>query len=54
LSIPGRIDIRSTREEFNEREGFMLALFADIAKKYPVQVVWPASKSLQDKQPRCR
>jgi SGNH domain (fused to AT3 domains) len=41
LGIPGRIDIRPTREEFNEREGFVLALFADIVKKYPVRVVWP-------------
>jgi peptidoglycan/LPS O-acetylase OafA/YrhL len=40
LGIAG-IDIRPTLEEFNDREGFVVALFAKIARKYSVGVIWP-------------
>ena len=41
LHISSGFDIRPTLEEFNNRQSFVLALFAAIVKKYPVQVVWP-------------
>jgi peptidoglycan/LPS O-acetylase OafA/YrhL len=41
LGVPRSIHIQPTRKEFDERESFVLALFARIAEKYNVRAVWP-------------
>ena len=40
-SVSRRIHIRPTRQEFDDRQAFVMTLFADIAQKHNVQIVWP-------------
>lgn len=41
LGLPGSIDIRPTRQEFNDRQAFVLVLLAELAAKYHAQLIWP-------------
>ena len=41
LGVPRRFRLRPTLEEFKARQAFVLALFADMVKKYNVAVLWP-------------
>ena len=41
LGVPRSIRLRPTRKEFDDRQAFVLTLFANIAKKYGVRMVWP-------------
>jgi len=37
----GGMDVRPTREEFDQRQRFVVSLFRELAKKYPVKLIWP-------------
>ena len=41
FGVPRSFRLRPTRKEFDDRQAFVLTLFAIIAKKYGVRVVWP-------------
>jgi SGNH domain (fused to AT3 domains) len=41
LGVKRDFHLRPTLQEFNDRQGFVLALFAAVAKEYHVGVVWP-------------
>jgi hypothetical protein len=41
LGIPRSIEIRPSARDFNERQGFVFALFARLSKDYAVETVWP-------------
>ena len=41
FSVPRSFRLRPTRKEFDDRQAFILRLFAAIAKKYDVRIIWP-------------
>jgi hypothetical protein len=41
MGLGGEMDIRPTRDEFNQRQKFVIAVFHQLAKKYAVKIIWP-------------
>jgi peptidoglycan/LPS O-acetylase OafA/YrhL len=41
MGLGGEMDIRPTRNEFNQRQQFVVAVFHQLAKKYSVKIIWP-------------
>ena len=41
MGLGGETDIRPTRDEFDQRQQFVISLFHRLAKKYSAKMVWP-------------
>jgi hypothetical protein len=41
LGINPRLDIRPTREEFQERQSFVISTFEDMQRQFQVGLIWP-------------
>jgi peptidoglycan/LPS O-acetylase OafA/YrhL len=41
MGLGGEMDIRPTRDEFNQRQRFVIAVFHQLAKKYSAKIIWP-------------